>query len=97
METNVYNQKGEKVSEIKLADTVFNLPWNSDLVHQVVVAMTANKRTPVAHTKGRGEVSGGAKTLETEGLGKASTVPSGLRSGWAEASPTAQEKTKTIP
>ena len=72
METNVYNQKGEKVSEIKLADTVFNLPWNSDLVHQVVVAMTANKRTTVAHTKGRGEVSGGGrKPWRQKGLGKA--------------------------
>ena len=28
------------MSEMKLSDTVFNLPWNSDLVHQVVVAMT---------------------------------------------------------
>ena len=72
METNIYNQKGEKVSEIKLSDTVFNLPWNSDLVHQVVVAMTANKRTPVAHTKGRGEVSGGGKKpWRQKGLGKA--------------------------
>ena len=74
METNVYNQKGEKVSEIKLADTVFNLPWNSDLVHQVVVAMTANKRTTVAHTKGRGEVSGGdRKPWRQKGLGKGQT------------------------
>ena len=60
------------MSEIKLADTVFNLPWNSDLVHQVVVAMTANKRTTVAHTKGRGEVSGGGrKPWRQKGLGKA--------------------------
>lgn len=72
METSVYNQKGEKVSDIKLPDTVFGLPWNSDLVHQVVVAMTANKRTPVAHTKTRGEVSGGGrKPWRQKGLGKA--------------------------
>ena len=72
METNVYNQKGEKVSEIKLSDTVFGLPWNSDLVHQVVVAMTANIRSPWAHTKTRGEVSGGGrKPWRQKGLGKA--------------------------
>ena len=71
METNVYNQKGEKVSEIKLSDTVFGLPWNSDLVHQVVVAMTANIRSPWAHTKTRGEVSGGGwKPWRQKGLGK---------------------------
>lgn len=72
METNVYNQKGEKVSEIKLSDTVFNLPWNSDLVHQTVVAMQANLRSPWAHTKTRGEVSGGGKKpWRQKGLGKA--------------------------
>lgn len=72
METNVYNQKGEKVSEIKLSDTVFGLPWNSDLVHQVVVAMQANTRSPWAHTKTRGEVSGGGrKPWRQKGLGKA--------------------------
>ena len=74
METNVYNQKGEKVSEIKLSDTVFNLPWNSDLVHQVVVAMTANTRSPWAHTKTRGEVSGGGrKPWRQKGFGQSQT------------------------
>lgn len=72
METSVYNQKGEKVSDIKLADNVFNLPWNSDLVHQVFITMMANKRTPVAHTKNRGEVSGsGKKPWRQKGLGRA--------------------------
>jgi len=37
------------------------LNWNGDLVHQVVTAMQANARTPVAHTKTRGEVRGGGK------------------------------------
>lgn len=72
MEANLYNQKAEEAGKIKLSDTVFGLPWNSDLVHQVVVAMTANKRTPVAHTKTRGEVSGGGrKPWRQKGLGKA--------------------------
>lgn len=72
METKIYNQKGEKVSEIKLSDEVFNLPWNSDLVHQATMAMSANKRTTIAHTKTRGEVSGGGKKpWRQKGLGKA--------------------------
>lgn len=72
METNVYNQKGEKVLEMELTDAVFNLPWNADIIHQVSVAMMSNKRAPYAHTKGRGEVSGGGrKPWRQKGLGKA--------------------------
>jgi len=72
MESKLYNQKAEEAGKIDLPESVFNLPWNSDLVHQVVVAMTANRRTPVAHTKTRGEVSGGGKKpWRQKGLGKA--------------------------
>lgn len=58
METQVYNQKGKSVGKVALPESIFGLPWNGDLVHQVVTAMQANSRTPVAHTKFRGEVSG---------------------------------------
>ena len=72
MESKLYNQKAEEAGKIDLPESVFNLPWNSDLVHQVVVAMTANRRTPLAHTKTRGEVSGGGKKpWRQKGLGKA--------------------------
>ena len=72
METIIYNQKGEKVSEIKLPETVFGLPWNANLVHQAAVSMMSNKRDPIAHTKGRGEVAGGGrKPWRQKGLGRA--------------------------
>jgi large subunit ribosomal protein L4 len=72
MESIVYNQKGEKSGKISLSDGVFNLPWNGDLVHQVVVSMMSNARTPVAHTKTRGEVSGGGKKpWKQKGTGRA--------------------------
>lgn len=61
METQVYNQKGKSVGKFDLPESIFGLPWNGDLVHQVVTAMQANARTPVAHTKTRGEVRGGGK------------------------------------
>ncbi len=61
METTVYNQKGTSAGSITLPKTVFGLNWNADLVHQVVVAMMANKRAGTAHTKDRSEVSGGGK------------------------------------
>lgn len=72
MKAIIYNQRGERTTDINLPENVFNLPWNSDLVHQVVVAMQANLRSPWAHTKTRGEVSGGGKKpWRQKGLGKA--------------------------
>jgi len=72
METVVYNQKGEKTGTLQLPESVFNVPWNGDLVHQVVSAMRSNARTGVAHTKDRGDVSGGGKKpWKQKGTGRA--------------------------
>ena len=72
METQIYNQKGKSVGKLELPESVFGLPWNGDLVHQVVTAMQANARTPVAHTKIRGEVRGGGKKpWRQKGTGRA--------------------------
>lgn len=72
MKADIYNQKAEKVGSIELPASAFSLPWNSDLVHQVVVSLQANKRTPTAHTKGRGEVAGGGrKPWRQKGTGRA--------------------------
>jgi len=72
VETEVYNQKGKSVGKLSLPETIFGLSWNADLVHQVVTAMQANSRTPVAHTKTRGEVRGGGrKPWKQKGTGRA--------------------------
>ena len=72
METQVYNQKGKAVGAFDLPESIFGLPWNGDLVHQVVSAMQANARTPVAHAKGRSEVRGGGrKPWKQKGTGRA--------------------------
>ncbi|MES3031435.1 MAG: 50S ribosomal protein L4 [Patescibacteria group bacterium] len=72
METNIYNQKGEAAGKFTLPEAIFNLPWNADLVHQVVVSMQSNARPTVAHTKTRGEVSGGGKKpWRQKGTGRA--------------------------
>lgn len=72
METTIYNNKGEKAGKLKLPAEIFGLPWNADLVHQVVTSMQANARTPVAHTKDRGEVRGGGrKPWQQKGTGRA--------------------------
>jgi large subunit ribosomal protein L4 len=72
METEVYNQKGKSVGKLALPETIFGVKWNGDLVHQVVTAMQANARTPVAHTKDRSDVRGGGrKPWKQKGTGRA--------------------------
>jgi large subunit ribosomal protein L4 len=72
METNVYNQNGKEAGKITLSKDIFGLPWNADLVHQVVVSMTSSMRHSIANTKTRGEVSGtGKKPWQQKGTGRA--------------------------
>lgn len=72
METTVYNMKGKEAGKVKLPESVFGLKWNADLVHQVVTSMESSARVNVAHTKTRGEVSGGGiKPWQQKGTGRA--------------------------
>ena len=61
MDATLYNIKGEKAGKVTLPENIFGLPWNADLVHQVVVSMQSNARRGLAHTKGSGDVRGGGK------------------------------------
>ncbi len=71
-EAVIYTAAGAKAGTIALPSELFALPWNADLVHQVVVGMQANARPIVAHTKFRGEVSGGGKKpWKQKGTGRA--------------------------
>ncbi|MFT7557494.1 MAG: large subunit ribosomal protein L4 [Planctomycetota bacterium] len=73
MKVDVYTSAGKKAkNKADVSDSVFAVAWNGDLVHQVVVGMAANKRTSLAHTKDRGEVSGGGKKpWKQKGTGRA--------------------------
>lgn len=72
LEATVWNGKGEKAGSVSLPSELFGVAWNSDLVHQVVVGMQANARPTTAHTKFRGEVSGGGKKpWKQKGTGRA--------------------------
>jgi large subunit ribosomal protein L4 len=72
MESKLYNIKGESVGNFDAPENIFGLKWNADLVHQVVLAMQANARPTVAHTKDRGEVRGGGKKpWQQKGTGRA--------------------------
>ncbi len=72
LSASVFNTKGKEVSTINLPENLFGQKRNDALVHQVVLAMQANARTPVAHTKDRGEVRGGGrKPWKQKGTGRA--------------------------
>jgi large subunit ribosomal protein L4 len=57
MKVKLYNQEGEETGEVTLNKDIFGLDVNVGLIHQAVVATQANRRTPIAHTLKRGEVS----------------------------------------
>src|SRR4051812_37047689 len=72
MEAQVYSLDGKKAGNIKLPENVFGLPWNADLVSQVVDSLLSSRRKNVAHTKNRGEVRGGGKKpWQQKGTGRA--------------------------
>lgn len=72
LEAPLYNQSGKEVKKISLPESVFGLSWNADLVHQVTVSMLSSARNLIAHTKTRGEVSGGGKKpWKQKGTGRA--------------------------
>ncbi len=72
MKATIYNVEGKSAGELNLSEGVFGLPWNSDLVHQVMLSMQSTARQPIAHTKTRGEVRGGGKKpWRQKGTGRA--------------------------
>lgn len=71
-EVTIYNVKGQEAGRYKVPTEIFGLPWNADLVHQVIESMQMSARKPIAHTKTRGEVRGGGKKpWRQKGTGRA--------------------------
>jgi len=72
MEAQLYTQEGKEKGKLTLPESIFALPWNADLVHQVVTSEESSRRDPIAHTKTRGEVRGGGKKpWQQKGTGRA--------------------------
>lgn len=68
----LYSADGSKKGDLSLDDKLFAVSVNAALVHEAVVAQSANSRTAVAHTKTRGEVAGtGKKPWKQKGTGRA--------------------------
>ncbi|MDD2316009.1 MAG: 50S ribosomal protein L4 [Desulfobacterales bacterium] len=68
----VLNSSGERVSEIDLSDSVFNVPVKASVLHGVVTMQLAARRAGSASVKRRSDVSGSTRKLyRQKGTGRA--------------------------
>lgn len=68
----LFNKEGNKIEDIQLNDNIFAVEVNVDAMHQVVVALLANKRQGTQSAKTRAEVRGGGiKPWRQKGTGRA--------------------------
>ena len=68
----IVNQKGEKVKDLTLKDSVWNVEVNEAVMHDAIILAQASLRQGTASTKTRSEVSGGGrKPYKQKGTGNA--------------------------
>jgi len=68
----LFNQNGSEVGNLELNENIFAANVNADALHQVVVALLANKRQGTQSAKTRAEVRGGGiKPWRQKGTGRA--------------------------
>jgi large subunit ribosomal protein L4 len=68
----VYDLKGKEIERIALDKNLFNGEVNKEVLYQAVIVYNSNQRRGNAHTKTRGDVSGGGKKpFRQKGTGRA--------------------------
>jgi large subunit ribosomal protein L4 len=68
----LYDKTGKTVGNVDLSDELFAAPVNTAVLHQVVTAQLAARRTGTHDTKTRGEIRGGGrKPYRQKGTGRA--------------------------
>jgi large subunit ribosomal protein L4 len=71
-QTTLYDRTGKSLGSVELADALFAAPVNAAVLHQVVTAQLAGRRTGTHDTRTRGEVRGGGKKpYRQKGTGRA--------------------------
>ena len=69
---DVLNMNGDKVSQTELPDEIFSVPVKSPVLHQVVKAQLAAKRSGTACVKNRSDIKGSQRKLyRQKGTGRA--------------------------
>ena len=70
--TTLFDRTGKDLGSVELHDELFAAPVNEAVLHQVVIAQLAGRRTGTNDTKTRGEVRGGGKKpYRQKGTGRA--------------------------
>jgi large subunit ribosomal protein L4 len=70
--TPLYDRTGKTVGTVELSDELFAAPVNTAVLHQVVTAQLAARRTGTHDSRTRGEVRGGGKKpYRQKGTGRA--------------------------
>ncbi len=70
--TPLYDRTGKTVGTVELSDELFAAPVNTAVLHQVVTAQLAARRTGTHDSRTRGEVrGGGTKPYRQKGTGRA--------------------------
>jgi large subunit ribosomal protein L4 len=68
----LYDRAGKTIGDVELSDELFAAPVNTAVLHQVVTAQLAARRTGTSDTKTRGEIRGGGrKPYRQKGTGRA--------------------------
>ena len=68
----LFNKEGKQVGDFQLNENIFAVEINENAMHQVVVALLANKRQGTQSAKTRAEVRGGGiKPWRQKGTGRA--------------------------
>jgi large subunit ribosomal protein L4 len=71
-QTTLYDRTGASIGSVELNAELFDAPVNVAVLHQVVTAQLAGRRTGTSDTKTRGEVRGGGrKPYKQKGTGRA--------------------------
>jgi large subunit ribosomal protein L4 len=69
---DILNIKGDKVSEAEVSDEIFNVPVKTPILHQVVKAQLAGRRSGTASVKNRSDIVGSQRKLyRQKGTGRA--------------------------
>lgn len=72
MEAKIFNQTGDEVGTIQLADYIYGIEPNMPVMHQAMVRQQANARLGTSNTLRRGEVQGSTRKLyKQKGTGRA--------------------------
>ncbi|MEJ7695668.1 MAG: 50S ribosomal protein L4 [Candidatus Limnocylindrales bacterium] len=97
----LYDRTGKTVGDVDLSDELFAAPVNAAVLHQVVTAQLAARRTGTHDTKTRGEVRGGGKKpYRQKGTGRArqgSTSAPHYRGGGAVFGPHPRSYEQRLP